>query len=78
MPWHDGFYGYSMAHPLGWIMMIIFWGFLILGIIFIIKKITFSSGPDKQDTPLDIVKKRYARGEISKEDYERLKQDLEN
>lgn len=78
MPWHDGFYGYNMGHPLGWIMMIIFWGFLILGIIFIIKKISFSSGPEQQDTPLDIVKKRYARGEISREEYEQLKQDLEN
>ena len=29
------------------------------------------------ETPLDLLKKRYARGEITKERYEEIKQDLE-
>ncbi len=28
------------------------------------------------ETPLEVLKKRYARGEISKEEYERMKRDL--
>ena len=28
------------------------------------------------ETPLDIIRKRYARGEITKEQYDRLKSDL--
>jgi putative membrane protein len=36
------------------------------------------SGPAKMDqTPLEILKARYARGEISREEYEQMRRDLE-
>lgn len=31
---------------------------------------------NKDDTPLDILNKRYAAGEITKEDYDRIKKDI--
>ena len=37
-----------------------------------------SSGPASTESPLDILKKRYARGEISREEFERMKKDLES
>ncbi|HFB68551.1 MAG TPA: SHOCT domain-containing protein [Calditrichae bacterium] len=33
-------------------------------------------GSTRTETPLEILKKRYARGEISKEEFERMKNDL--
>jgi putative membrane protein len=33
--------------------------------------------PSPPDSPLDILKKRYAKGEINKEQFEQMKKDLE-
>ncbi len=44
---------------------------------FQLEKITGESGPSvTPESPLEILKRRYARGEIIKEDFERMKEDL--
>ncbi len=66
---------------MGWIFMIIFWGLIIVGLIFLIRYLaglTRSRAPYEKthDSALDILKQRYARGEINKEEFEQKKRDL--
>ncbi len=64
----------------GWIFMVLFLTLIIMGIFAMIKWLSGSSagtaGPP-QKTALDILKERYARGEIDQEEYQMKKHDLE-
>ncbi len=59
--------------------MWIFWIAIIVGIFFLVKWIVMQSRQSEQkgeENPLEILKKRYARGEIDKEEFEQKKKDL--
>jgi putative membrane protein len=66
--WPMMHYGYG-----GWFMWLIP-VILIAIVIYFIVQARESGGSG--ETPLEILKKRYARGEITKEDYDRMKRDL--
>lgn len=57
-----------------WILFIISWIFIILGIAAIIR--WFNTTTTDEESPVEILKKRYAKGEISKEDYEKMKKEI--
>ena len=59
----------------GGVWMFLFWGGFIWLVVWAVRRST-NRGPDSKSSPLDIAKERYARGELTKEEYERLKQDL--
>ncbi len=76
--------GWGYGFGLGWIFMIIFWGLVIWAIFALVRGGSGHSccgghnhGEYGEKTPLDILKERYAKGEVSKEDFEKMKKDLQ-
>jgi putative membrane protein len=73
-------YGYGM----GWfgpILTIAFWIAVIVGIVLLIRWLIISTratshGTGAGESALEILKKRYARGEIDKQEFEEKKKDL--
>lgn len=52
---------------------------IVIVIYFVVKSGTFEgTGISQTETPLEVLKKRYAKGEISKEAFDIMKKDLEN
>jgi putative membrane protein len=81
-PWE---WGWSM-HPGWWLggaggavmmlMMLALWGVVITGIVLGIRWLARQGREERPDRALDILRDRYARGEINKEEFEARRRDL--
>ena len=61
----------------GGIFMILFWILLIIGVIFLIRLVIGATKEGRRpESALEILKKRYAQGEISKEEFDEKKKDI--
>jgi len=81
-------YGYGMmgtrimgGYDRAWfipVLMVFFLGLITWGIVALMRGISRSNtdSSTQADSPLEILKKRYARGEINKQEYEEIKKDL--
>lgn len=70
-------YGYDHMFGFGGILMLVFWGLVIWGVIFLVRNINSNDNFRKhEDKALVILKERYAKGYISKKEYEEKKNDL--
>lgn len=61
-------------------LMIAFWVAVIIGFVYFVKWIIAAGkrhDAKSEEIALDILKKRYAKGEITKEEFERIKQDIQ-
>ena len=60
--------------------MILFWVVIIVGITLLVKWLAAASGKGEgtsaKESPIEILKRRYAAGEIGKEEFEEKKKDL--
>jgi putative membrane protein len=66
--------GWWMAF--GGIWMVLFWGGIIALIVWAIKKLTERGNSTRRQSPLNLARERYARGEMSREEFEQIKKDL--
>ena len=75
---YPGMMGWGWFGPL---LMVIFWVLVVVLIILLVRRLlsvgpTRMASPPPEDSALEILKKRYARGEINKEEFEIKKKDL--
>ncbi len=59
------------------LMMLVFWGAVVVGMVLAIRWLVNQSKEARPaDAALDILRQRYSRGDISKEEFEAKKRDL--
>ena len=63
-PWFGGFWMFIVG---GGLIALIVWG---------MSRLTQQNGPVTKKSALDIAKERYAKGEITKEEYDQFRKDL--
>jgi putative membrane protein len=71
-------------HPMWWwgwgigmmAMMFLFWALVIVGLIVGIRWLLGKGKEEKSDSAIKILRQRYARGEINKDEFEAKKKDL--
>ena len=57
--------------------MVLFWGLIIALIVFVVRSLGNDAARGSDKTPIQMLKERYARGEIGKDEFEQKKRDLE-
>ena len=82
-PWGPG---WGPHHPMDWtwgawgigmmLMMVAFWVLVIAGIVVAIRWLTGPTRRPRHDRALQILRERYARGEIDKQEFDARRRDL--
>ena len=80
---YDNYGGWGVGSMMGWfgggIMMLVFWVLLIVFIVWIVREVSgrnSHSNSNSSSNALEILKERYAKGEIDRKEFEEKKKDL--
>ncbi|MEK9131367.1 MAG: SHOCT domain-containing protein [Patescibacteria group bacterium] len=74
MYYYDSFFPFHMF-GFGFVWMVLFWGLIIYGLVVVSRKSSLWHD-NKKSSALDILKERYAKGEITKHQFEEMKKDI--
>jgi len=69
--WVWGAWGIGMM-----LMMVVFWGVVVAGIVVASRWLAGQTREPRSDRALEVLRERYARGEIDKDEFEAKKRDL--
>ena len=72
--YYDHMYGMGIF---GGFLMLFFWVAFVFFIVWIVREVT-GRGTHEKSKALDILKERYAKGEIDKKEFEEKKKDLQS
>ena len=67
--------GYGMGFGFGGFFMLLWWALIIVGIVALVKWLGHPHSPGS-DKALEILRERYARGEINDEEFQKRKREL--
>lgn len=60
-------------------MMIVFWGLVIVGLVALVRALGNQgtpAQPKEREDPIEILRRRYAAGELTKEQFDEMKQNV--
>jgi len=72
----DGGWMWGLGMGLGGLVMLLFWGVLLVGLVLAVRHAGGGGSVPRESTALDVLKRRYAAGEITREQYEQMRRDL--
>ena len=64
-------------YPYNWVILLVGMALLLVAVFYLVRPGRRKSGDGPGKSPLDIVNERYARGEINRDEYEKIKKSLE-
>jgi putative membrane protein len=78
MDWSQAPWFWGMGMLLGIVVFFLFWVLVLAGLVLLVRWLWVQARPTTKadDSALEILKRRYARGEITREEFEAIRRDL--